>query len=78
MTLDQLYTAWMDAETREQAALLLHGAHGTTESLALYEAAVEATEAAHSEYLAAMDACGEGVREVHATAGDRLFAGLLA
>lgn len=54
--LDQLYTVWMDAERDEQAALLLHQAHDSIESLALYERAVEKVEGAKGAYEAALAA----------------------
>lgn len=76
--LDQLYETWINAEAREQAACLLHGAYGTVESLALYEEAVEDVERAKDAYEAALALCGEGAREIADPSEDpRLFAGLL-
>jgi len=73
--LDLLYEALIAAETREQAAQVLHGAYGTVESMALLEQAVEDTESTREAYDAALAECGEGVREVSSTPA--LFAGLL-
>jgi hypothetical protein len=53
--LDALYSAWMDAENAEQAALLLHQAHDSIESLALYEQKVEACEDAKAAYREAVN-----------------------
>jgi hypothetical protein len=65
-TLDRLYTCWMDAETAEQAAMVLHGAYATIESLALLEIAVERTESARTRYLDEIARCGEGTIAVPA------------
>jgi hypothetical protein len=54
--LDSLYEDWISAEQVEQSALLLHGAHQTIESLALYEQSVEKAEAAREAYAAARGA----------------------